>query len=389
MSREAKLSSTALLMMAGLSMESAAAQSAGSQTLDPSLSSAQTVYSKDKIQQFTGPDDLFSGEVNVDLTFPDLEKTAFSGAFVTFQPSARTAWHDHPAGQHMVVTKGEAITATRDGQVLRFSAGEAVWCPEDVDHWHGAMPHTAMTHFVVTGNKDGSAVRWKEKVSGEEYLAAVQSVSGDKAYPSLDLRQQSLARVGALAAASSMDGLKDGITDALDQQVSINELKEVFIHLYPYGGFPKSLNALVAMMSVVDQRKSEGKNDIVGVEPNELPMGEASQSIGTQVQTELVGRPVEGALFDFAPVANVFLQKHLFGDVFARGVLSHQDRELLTLAMLSAMEGAESQVRSHVGMAMNTGVTEAQMRDLAVLLKDQVEVAASERLVSAIDSVIE
>ncbi|TPE53331.1 cupin domain-containing protein [Maribrevibacterium harenarium] len=136
----------------------------------------QAVYDKEKMPSFVGPEEMFSGQVDVKLTFPNQDAVPFSGAFVTFQPKARTAWHDHPGGQHIVVTKGVAITATRDGQVVACQEGDAVWCPADVDHWHGAMPEAEMTHFVITGVKDGDAVNWKDKVTDEQYDAAVAAI---------------------------------------------------------------------------------------------------------------------------------------------------------------------------------------------------------------------
>jgi quercetin dioxygenase-like cupin family protein len=54
-------------------------------------------------------------------------------------------------------------------QVIR--AGDVVWCPPDVKHWHGAMPTTAMSHLAVTGTLQGRNVKWMEKVSDEQYNA--------------------------------------------------------------------------------------------------------------------------------------------------------------------------------------------------------------------------
>ena len=67
------------------------------------------------------------------------------------------------------MTRGTALTGTRDGTIIEFKAGETVWCPPDIDHWHGATPDASMTHLVITGNKDGKNVIWKEKVSDAEY----------------------------------------------------------------------------------------------------------------------------------------------------------------------------------------------------------------------------
>ncbi|WP_027178465.1 (R)-mandelonitrile lyase [Maridesulfovibrio bastinii] len=131
---------------------------------------SQVLYAKGTQKSFKGPEKYFTGDVQVDMLFPANSETSFSGAYVTFQPGARTAWHWHPAGQHMIVTKGVALTGTRDGKIYKFTEGETVWCPSNVDHWHGATLDGPMTHLVISGVKDGKAVFWKEKVTDAQYL---------------------------------------------------------------------------------------------------------------------------------------------------------------------------------------------------------------------------
>jgi quercetin dioxygenase-like cupin family protein len=127
-------------------------------------------YLKGTQKSFKGPAEYFTGDVTVDMLFPPNDTARYSGAYVTFQPGARTNWHWHPAGQHMIVTDGVALTGTRDGKVIEFGEGETVWCPVGVDHWHGATPDAPMTHLVISGVKDGKAVVWKEKVTDEQYM---------------------------------------------------------------------------------------------------------------------------------------------------------------------------------------------------------------------------
>lgn len=101
--------------------------------------------------------------------FPANPTAHYSGAYVTFQPGARSAWHLHPAGQHIIVTDGVALTGTRDGTIIRANTGDTVWCPPDLEHWHGATPDAPMTHLVITGVRDGKNVVWKEHVTDEQY----------------------------------------------------------------------------------------------------------------------------------------------------------------------------------------------------------------------------
>jgi len=131
--------------------------------------SVQTLYPAGSQQSFKGPENLFTGDVQVELLFPANDVAHYSGAYVTFQPGARTAWHLHPAGQHMIVTSGVGLTGTRDGKIVTIKAGDAVWCPPDLDHWHGATPDSPMTHLVITAALDGKNVIWKEKVTDAQY----------------------------------------------------------------------------------------------------------------------------------------------------------------------------------------------------------------------------
>jgi quercetin dioxygenase-like cupin family protein len=129
----------------------------------------QILYPEGTQGSFIGPEEYFTGDVKVDMLFPSNDTAAYSGAYVTFAPGARTAWHEHPAGQHMVITSGIALTGTRDGKVVTAQEGDSVWCPPDIDHWHGATPNQSMTHLVLTGVSDGKNVIWKEKVTDEQY----------------------------------------------------------------------------------------------------------------------------------------------------------------------------------------------------------------------------
>ncbi|GEM_PF-4434361 len=58
-------------------------------------------------------------------------------------------------------------------------------------------------------------------------------------------------------------------------------------------------------MKVLEARKQRGVQDAPGREPSRaIPKGDALMAAGTANQTKLSGGPVQGPLFDFAPVAN-------------------------------------------------------------------------------------
>jgi quercetin dioxygenase-like cupin family protein len=92
-----------------------------------------------------------------------------SGAFVTFEPGARSAWHTHPLGQILIVTAGSGRVQRWGGPIEEIRPGDVVWTPPGQKHWHGASPRTAMTHIAVQEQVDGKNVEWMEKVSDEQY----------------------------------------------------------------------------------------------------------------------------------------------------------------------------------------------------------------------------
>ena len=53
-----------------------------------------------------GSSEWFTGTVRVDPLFQAPDPALASGASVTFEPGARTAWHTHPFGQTLIVTAG-------------------------------------------------------------------------------------------------------------------------------------------------------------------------------------------------------------------------------------------------------------------------------------------
>ena len=117
----------------------------------------------------TGPADNFTGTVRIDPLFDAPEPRRVSGASVTFEPGARTAWHVHPLGQTLIVTAGCGWVQSWGGPVEEIRPGDVITCPPGEKHWHGATPTTAMTHIAIQEKLNGKVVEWLEKVSDEQY----------------------------------------------------------------------------------------------------------------------------------------------------------------------------------------------------------------------------
>ncbi|MCH1919911.1 carboxymuconolactone decarboxylase family protein [Shewanella sp. A3A] len=198
---------------------------------------------------------------------------------------------------------------------------------------------------------------------------AVFSVSEAHAVKSdFDARQQAIIPIAAHTAAGEIEQLNASLNAGLDAGLTVNEIKEILVQMYAYAGFPRSLNGLGTFMKVLQQRKSKGINDVEGAAGQSIPADKSSLAIGSANQTKLIGQEVKGPLFDFAPAADEYLKAHLFGDIFERGVLSWQDREIATIAALANIHGVESQLAAHYAISMNNGITPAQLKTFVQLL---------------------
>lgn len=116
-----------------------------------------------------GPEEYFTGSVRIDPLFQAETPARVAGAYVTFEPGARTAWHTHPLGQTLVVTSGLGFAQREDGPVEEIRPGDVIWFSPGEKHWHGASPSTAMSHFAVQEALDGKVADWLEKVSDDQY----------------------------------------------------------------------------------------------------------------------------------------------------------------------------------------------------------------------------
>jgi quercetin dioxygenase-like cupin family protein len=119
-----------------------------------------------------GSEQFFTGKVHMRSLFSAEAPARMACGCVSFDPSARSAWHTHPLGQTLVVTHGRGFIQAWGEPVREIKAGDVIWTPPGQKHWHGAAPDSAMTHIAMQEMLDGKAVDWMEKVTDAEYEKA-------------------------------------------------------------------------------------------------------------------------------------------------------------------------------------------------------------------------
>ena len=203
-------------------------------------------------------------------------------------------------------------------------------------------------------------------------IAAIAEARPMDKNQALSSKQQGIIPIAAFTARGDLEKLKVSLNEGLDAGLTVNEIKEILVQLYAYTGFPRSLNGIGTFMGVMEERQKKGIKDEAGREASPLPVNKSRVELGTDIQTRLVGKPVTGAIYTFAPAIDQFLKGHLFGDIFGRDNLDFQSREIATISALAGMDGVNPQLQAHFNVGLNTGLTEAQMRSLISILKAKV-----------------
>ena len=235
----------------------------------------------------TGSADNSTGTVRILGPFQRTAPARVSGATVTFEPGARTAWHTHPLGQTLIVTAGVGRVQRCGDPAEEIRPGDVVWIPPGQKHWHGAAPNSSMTHIAISEQLDGKTVDWTEKVSDAQYGAPLRGqtaagnagararpsqgaigdfapklaeITDDVLYgdvwerPELSKRDRSLVTVAALIALNRPDQLRSHLAIARENGVTQEELIETITHLAFYAGWPSAVTAIGVAREVFGQR---------------------------------------------------------------------------------------------------------------------------------------
>lgn len=191
----------------------------------------------------------------------------------------------------------------------------------------------------------------------------------------LDSKQQSIVRIAGLTGKGDLEKLETELNKGLDAGLTINQIKEVLVQVYAYAGFPRSLRGLQTFMSVLDERKERGVDDLAGADASPIEDPRSKFDRGKAVLEELSGISEDGpksGYAAFAPIIEVFLKEHLFADLFERDVLTYSERELVTISVLSGIGGVEPMLRSHLNLCLNVGLSSDQLQQFVGMIRTTV-----------------
>lgn len=147
--------------------------------------------------------------------------------------------------------------------------------------------------------------------------------------------------------------LRNYVGAALNIGVTPVAIKEAIYQCAPYIGFPKTLNALLEA-----NEEFAAHNITIPIQSQKTVQEENRLEKGLAVQVQLFGDVI--AKMRANTQANQqhiqdYLSAFCFGDLYTREGLDLKTRELLTLCIISALSGAEGQVKAHVQGNKNVG----------------------------------
>jgi len=207
------------------------------------------------------------------------------------------------------------------------------------------------------------------------YCEVINAQSNVTAIQTLTERQRAIALISAFTAKGDMQKLQQALNTGLDARLTVNECKEVLVHLYAYCGFPRSIMGLNTLIATLEERKEKGIKDNIGRDASPIPNDDNKYETGRKNLEKLSGRPTTkptSGYGAFSPEIDRFLKEHLFADIFSRDILNYTDRELTTVSGLIALGGVEPMLGSHMGLAMKQGLTKGQIEEVILLVEKSV-----------------
>src|ERR1700732_1748005 len=108
-----------------------------------------------------GPAESFTGTVWQNPIIEAPAPARIRGAWVRFEPRARTAWHTHPLGQTLHVVFGVGRVQLWGAPVRELRVGDTVWMAPEEKHWRCLPPMRqapAQAHEKSAGTRHSAAL---------------------------------------------------------------------------------------------------------------------------------------------------------------------------------------------------------------------------------------
>lgn len=190
----------------------------------------------------------------------------------------------------------------------------------------------------------------------------------------LNQKQLSIASISSYTAISDTVNLTTALNQGLDDGLTINEVKEIFVQLCMYCGFPRGIRGTDIFIDVLSARKAKGIDDKYGRDASIIKDNLTKFERGLAVHTTVTGLTEEQLHFgamSFIPKIDIQLKEYVFADVYESNVLTYAEREIITVSALMAMNDIEPQIRFHINTAFQVGLSEEDIRSIIAVMEKQ------------------
>jgi 4-carboxymuconolactone decarboxylase len=220
--------------------------------------------------------------------------------------------------------------------------------------------------------------------AGERVLEMINPVSPDLARliieysfgdiysrEGLPLREKEIAVVAALSAVgNAQPQLMVHINGALNTGCSIEEVKEVILHISGYAGFPCAINAMNVFRETINERAEKGINDKKGMPASNNTSDDRYHRGSLELESIFPGQidRLNKSLGVIAPDLVRYVVEFGYGDIYSRGVISKRQRQIATIAALTAMGTASEQLFFHISAGLNVGLSKEEIVEVMILM---------------------
>jgi len=193
------------------------------------------------------------------------------------------------------------------------------------------------------------------KVTDPELIEVFDNFAFDEviAQSELDTKSRVMLILAAIIGANGVAEFKVMAGAALNVGVTPVQLKEIVYQSVPYVGMAKAFDFVHAINDVLTSRGIQ-----LPLDGQSTTDSETRYEKGLAVQKAIFGKMID-ELYERSPKDQLHIQRLLsancFGDYYTRTNLDIKFRELVTLAILIALGGTESQVKGHVRGNVNVG----------------------------------
>jgi 4-carboxymuconolactone decarboxylase len=186
------------------------------------------------------------------------------------------------------------------------------------------------------------------KVTDPELIEVFDNFAFDEviAHSKLDTKTRVILILGSIIGSHAVSEFKIMVTAALNVGVSPIEVKEMVYQSVPYVGMARAFDFVHATNEVLTERGIQ-----LPLESQSTTDPQTRYDKGLAVQKAVFGTMID-QMYERSPKDQLHIQRFLsancFGDYYTRTGLDIKVRELITLSILIALGGAESQIKGHL-----------------------------------------